>query len=861
LERSEAASRRQQKWGTSSQVAEMPSQEDRASVIHEIYDLMSQTPNAIALTDGDVEWTYDDLRRRSDLVVRSLAIRGVMRGSVVGMHLNRCADAIAAMLGIMASGCVYLPLDPGYPPARLRQTLDQAQAVAIISNGSEPALLESSRIWIPAPSQLTEEPGGSAGDPPIDSTERLPFGPDDRAYIIFTSGSSGQPKGVMVTHRNLMTLMDWAADFLSMTPSDSSATSSSLSFDASIFEIFVPLSVGGTVHVIPHALALGQLTRQVSFVVTPPTVASELLRAGQLPLLKTLIVGGEALAPDVAAQFLSSGRAQKLVNAYGPTECTVAVTVTEVTSPVPDIIPIGQQVPGTEILILDEHGHQLPDGETGEICIFGSQVAAGYVNDPAKSVERFPVGPSGAVDPQRYYRTGDLGHRTGHGVIYFAGRADRQVKINGVRIELGEIEAVLRSHPQISAAATIAREHDRMVAYVVPTQADTEQAEIEVDIQDLRRHLSSRLPRFMIPAGIVVVPELPMTINGKLDEGGLPEWSPSRPEVKLPIVDDHDELTSRVIKIVAEVTGFVGQIRPSDDFISDLGGTSLGIVRVMVELERYSGRPMRMSDALADTSVLGLAALLREDRVSSPADFAFNTNGDAPPLFMIHAYLGGMLQYRRMAELLPANQPVYGFQVSEEIVQSGAELTISSLAENALKRIREVLPAGDFAMTGHSAGGYIAFEVARQLLASGSPEPRILLMDSLRPRGALDYYWVESLSDLLMSVKHFRKTLRVAARRLAHAASSDDLLTVAERHDKALDGAIKSYKAQRYDGSVTLMRTSKGRIAAMGRRSHGWPPVVQGQIKIIDVPGGHVSMLDAPHVYTVTEKLVDWLSS
>ena len=197
----------------------------------------------------------------------------------------------------------------------------------------------------------------------------------------------------MVSHENITLMNDWSAKALGFTSLDASATTCSLSFDPSFHEILLPLSVGGTVHVIPHALALGQLARPVSLIATTPTVANELLRAGQLPPLKTLMLGGEALAPDIAERLLSSGRVGTLLNCYGPTECTVCVTIAEVTAPVPAVIPIGRQVPSTEVLILDEQGQRLADGELGEICVFGRQVAHGYVNDPAGTVERFAVQP------------------------------------------------------------------------------------------------------------------------------------------------------------------------------------------------------------------------------------------------------------------------------------------------------------------------------------------------------------------------------------------------------------------------------------------------------------------------------------
>lgn len=850
----------------SNHIGAAPSPDYHMSVIEEIYDMMSQRPNAIALTDGELEWTYDDLRRRSDIVARSLVAHGITRGSVIGMHLPRCADAIAAMLGIMVSGCIYLPLDPSYPSARLQFMLNQAGAVAVVSNNSDPDLYGSHRILIAAPSQLTTELEAPASEPAVYSAERVPFGPQDCAYILFTSGSTGDPKGVMVTHKNITLMNEWSAKVLGITSFDASATTCSLSFDASFHETLLPLSVGGTVHVIPHALALGQLARPVSLIATTLTVANELLRAGQLPRLKVLMLGGETLSPDVAARLLASGRVGMLLNCYGPTECTVCVTVAEVTSPVPDVVPIGRPVPGTEVLILDEHGERLPDGEPGELCVFGEQVSLGYVNDSAETAERFAVTQDSATGSRRYYRTGDLGYRTSDGLFYFIGRADRQVKINGIRIELEEIDTVLRSHPQISEAASIVRDDDRLVAYVVPIRDN-----VEIDIPGVRKFLTENLPRFMVPAGIIALAKLPKTVNGKLDTSGLPVWSPGRPEHEILGADNLDELTTRVIQIVADVTGFTGQIRPSDDFLDDLGGTSLGIMRVLVELERYSNRQFRISDALADTSVAGLASLLNEGSATPLADFAFNTDGDSPPLFLIHAYLGGMIGLRRLAELLPKNQPVYGLHVFSDAEQSDGEMTISSLAQNALNRIREIQPAGQIRMAGHSVGGLIVFESARILLKSGNAAPLVMLIDSPRPYNAFGYHcgelvlhWRERTGNPAYKIwKAAANLFRAAGPRKSHtevAPEANDVMSVNERRARLIGTAIKNWKTQEYSGSITVMRTRQGRMMALGRPSLGWASVTQGVLKIIDVPGAHINMLESPYLHTVAEELTNWLS-
>lgn len=849
-----------------SHIDEIPPPEYQSSIIQDIHDIMSTTPNAIALTDGDLEWSYADLHRQSDLVARNLASHKIKHGSVIGMHLPRCADAIAVMLGIMMSGCVYLPLDPSYPRGRLQYMLDRAGAIGVISNGSDPELYGSHRIWLPAPSRLTSDLEELARKSVTYHAGKLPIEPQDCAYILFTSGSTGEPKGVMVTHKNITLMSKWSAKFLGISSVDSSATTCSLSFDASFHETLLPLSLGGTVHVIPHALALGRLSRPVSFVATTPTVADELLRAGELPPLKVLMLGGEALSPNTAARLLTSGRVGMLLNCYGPTECTVCVTVGEVTIPVPDTIPIGLSAPGTDVLILDDSGRPVPNGKPGEICIFGEQVTQGYVNDPAETAAHFVDDLGIFAQPRRYYRTGDLGYHTDDGVIYFIGRADRQVKLNGIRVELGEIDMTLQSHPRISEAITVVRDNDRMISYVVPIKAD-----LNIDPADVRRYLTESLPSFMRPIGIVVLPKLPKTVNGKLDASALPEWSPRAPENELDPANDFDQFTTCVIRIAANVTGFVGQISPADDFIDDLGGSSLDVVRVLVELERYSHRKLRISDALADTSIAGLACLLRGRAVHTPADFAFNTDGDGPPLFLIHTYLGGMLGLRHLAELLPKNRPVYGLHVYQNTENPNDEITIASLAQSAVNRMREIQPAGRITMAGHSAGGLIVFEAARIMLASGNLEPTVMLMDTPRPHNAYGYHlgelvlhWREHISDPVGKLRKVALILWRATRpRKTHpkiTTQPDDLLTLTESNSKSVSLAIKHWKAQAYFGNITLMRTRQGRLMALGRRRLGWTSVTRGALRIIDVPGNHLSMLETPHLHTVAEVLADWLA-
>lgn len=829
----------------------------RSSLLFTIRKMMFETPNAVAVTEGSEEWTYDVLRRKAELVARSLERQSIPRGGVVGVHLPRCADAIAAMLGIMGSGRVYLPLDPSYPHSRLRFMMDQADVLAVISEKHEAGLYGDERVWVAAPRQA-EQAIEDEFTQSVFSAESVPLELAGRAYIIFTSGSTGRPKGVCITHDNISVFNKWAVAALGMTAQDSSATTSSFSFDLCLVEILVPLSVGGTLHVIPHALAIGDLSRPVSFVASTPTIANELLEVGLLPQLKVLVCAGEALAPDVADRLLSSGRVGRLLNIYGPTECAVTVTMAEVTRPVPEVIPVGVPNAGSTVLILDEDGHRVPDGQSGEICVFGPQVGDGYVNNKAATDESFVTSTTLYAEPVRYYRTGDLGYVREDGVLFYLGRADRQVKFNGHRIELGEIDSLLRSDPQVTDARTVVQDKRHLISYVMPSREN-------VNVASLKDYLSENVPSYMLPEALVVLAEFPKTVGGKVDELSFPRWTYDSSDTA---AEDVDELTAAVIKIVADVTGFDGHIGPSDDFINDLGGTSLGILRVLGQLQKDSGVRLRMSEALADTSVAGLASLLRAGSASTAelADFAFYTEARGEPLFLFHVYLGGVLRLRRLAELLPPDQPVYGLQVSSADSPVSRDATLASLAEDGVRRVRAIQPAGRVTLIGHSGGGLFALEVARKLIEAGEPEPRVVLIDGIRVRSKVGYYVGELISNFIYAsdapLGDRIGRLRTAIRRRSRRRSVDDgedFLSLVEKNEVSMNEMLIHHRIKSYRGGVTVMRTRHGKIMA-GRKDLGWGPVVEGPLKFVDVPGAHVSVLDPPHLQVLVQRTLEFLA-
>ncbi len=456
--------------------------------------------------------TYAQLDARANQLAHHLQSLGVGPEVVVGLCVERSLEMIVGLLGILKAGGAYLPLDPAYPPERLAFMLEDAAA---------PVLLTQSALRERLPAQgarivrLDDHWPAIARRPTTAPPHNLH--PGNTAYVIYTSGSTGTPKGVMVSHRGIPNLAAAQIDRFAITPKARVLQYASSSFDAAISEVVTTLTSGAAL-VLPaderggDDLARLIRTQGVTHATLPPAVLGDL--SEDLPL-QTLIVAGEACSADLVGRW-SNGR--RMINAYGPTETTVCATMSEALAGA-FAPPIGKPIWNAHTYVLDEGLEPVPAGVIGELYIAGEGLTRGYLGRRGLTAERFvadPYGPAGS----RMYRTGDLARWRADGVLDFIGRADQQIKLRGFRIEPGEIEATLVRHPSVAQAAVIARTDGpggkRLVAYVVaaPDQA--------VDQAQLRAHLTSTLPDYMVPSAFVVLDRLPLTPNGKLDRKALP---------------------------------------------------------------------------------------------------------------------------------------------------------------------------------------------------------------------------------------------------------------------------------------------------------------------------------------------------
>jgi amino acid adenylation domain-containing protein len=549
-------------------------------VHHHVGLQTARTPHAIAVVCRGRRWTYQELDTAADALAVRLRAAGVGPGVLVAVRLERSLELIAALLGVLKAGGAYVPLDPSYPPERLRLVLDDARPAVTIGPNLEVVPL-------------------AAGLP-----DRVP---DDAAYVLYTSGSTGTPKGVVVTHRNVSNFFTAIDRVIGPEPGTWLAITS-VGFDISVLELFWTLARGFVVVIDDGASVYAlaeQITRHaVTHLQCTPSLASMLVRDSRavaaLGRLRRLLIGGEALSPDLARR-LTVAAPDALFNLYGPTETTIWSVAHHVGPADAERIPIGRPIANTTLHVLDPDGRPVPTGTPGELCIGGEGVAAGYLNRPDLTAERFVTHALG-----RLYRTGDIVRYDTAGRLEFLGRIDQQVKIRGVRIELGEIEVLLRQHPAVRDAVVVVREvhpdDTRLAAYVVLS------APHAADGPTLRAWLAERVSEAMLPSAIVILASIPLTPNGKVDRQALPAPTVHAPPTPTASTAPATETERLIAGIWADALGR-DAVGTTDRFF-DLGGHSLLMVDVQGQLEAALGREIPLVDLFEYPTVRALAAHL-----------------------------------------------------------------------------------------------------------------------------------------------------------------------------------------------------------------------------------------------------------
>ncbi|MFX0288141.1 pyoverdine non-ribosomal peptide synthetase PvdD [Pseudomonas aeruginosa] len=708
-----------------------------------------QRPQAVALILDEQRLSYGELNARANRLAHCLIARGVGADVPVGLALERSLDMLVGLLAILKAGGAYLPLDPAAPEERLAHILDDSGVRLLLTQRH---LLE--RLPRQAGVEVLAIDGlvldGYAESDPLPTLSA-----DNLAYVIYTSGSTGKPKGTLLTHRNALRLFSATEAWFGFDERDVWTLFHSYAFDFSVWEIFGALLYGGRLVIVPQWVSRSPedfyrlLCREgVTVLNQTPSAFKQLMAmacsadmATQQPALRYVIFGGEALdLQSLRPWFQRFGdRQPQLVNMYGITETTVHVTYRPVSEADLEgglVSPIGGTIPDLSWYILDRDLNPVPRGAVGELYIGRAGLARGYLRRPGLSATRFVPNPFPGGAGERLYRTGDLARFQADGNIEYIGRIDHQVKVRGFRIELGEIEAALAGLAGVRDAVVLA--HDgvggtQLAGYVVADSAE----DAERLRESLRESLKRQLPDYMVPAHLMLLERMPLTVNGKLDRQALPQpdASLSQQAYRAP----GSELEQRIAAIWAEILG-VERVGLDDNFF-ELGGHSLLLLMLKERIGDTCQATLSISQLMTHASVAEQAACI-EGQARESLLVPLNGRREGSPLFMFHPSFGSVHCYKTLAMALRDRHPVKGV-VCRALLGAGREVPEwdDMVAEYAEQLLQEH-PEGVFNLAGWSLGGNLAMDVAARLEQRGRQVAFVGWIDAPAPV-RVEAFWNE----------------------------------------------------------------------------------------------------------------------
>jgi amino acid adenylation domain-containing protein len=831
---------------------------------------VDRTPDAVAVTfatasSSQERLTYRQLNARANQLAAHLRSLGVTRNTLVGFCLERSIDLVLAPLAILKAGGAYLPLDPDHPDDRIGPIVENAGLQILIGRPDLAARIPnfSGKFVFLDWDALAHYP---------DANQPVEVAGTDLAYVIYTSGSTGQPKGVMIPRCALNNLLWSVRDWYKLGTGDVLLAITTIAFDIAGLELWLPLLVGARMIMIERETAVhGDLLQDVihregvTFLQCTPAFWKLLVDSGwQGKADLQAVCGGEAMPKDLARKLFP--RVGCLWNMYGPTETTIWSTGYKFTGP-DDPILIGRPLANTQAYILDEQLAPTPIGVPGELYLGGDGLADGYLRNPALTAARFVDDPfTKRPEGSRLYKTGDLARYRSDGSIECLGRNDDQIKLRGYRIEPEEIRAALTRSPAIRDAVAVLNTSptgdSRIVAYLISRNGNRPGAD------ELRTFLRQRLPEYMIPANFVFLESFPLNSNGKIDRRALP--IPPVPFAGAAGSEPTDPIEEQLIGIYRSVLG-VSDIGVNDDFF-DLGGHSLTAAQLFREINVSFNLDLPLATLFHAPTVRRLGDLIRdaEDGQMSAPVVQIQPNGSQTPLYCIGEVSGEVIVFRRLAQELGPDQPLFGLQPFRLL---GSHPTVQQLASAYIHELRLRGESRPFCLMGYSFGGLVAVEMARQLKRSGIAPPLVVLIDAGYPAGCRQnepwsqkvrrykYLWHAignggGLRYLLARVKY-------GITRMAHRATTTVGVPLPARGVKDVTAlqemAAESYRIKSYSGPVYLFRAESQQEFLAGGDDLGWTGVLSNLV-VAEVPGDHGTINTGSNLKILAGKLRECLN-
>jgi len=830
-------------------------------------------PEKIAIKFGDQKITYKQLNEQANQLARLLIKNGVKKADNVAFALDRSVDMVVSLLAIMKTGAVYIPLDPQFPLNRINYMLDDSKAVILLTSLKYKGYYESGATELILEDEWQMLPDYDHTDPGVDADG------NNLVYILYTSGSTGNPKGVRIAHHNLVNFLISMQKAPGITQNDKLLAVTTISFDIAGLELFLPLITGAEIILADSATAkdgraLLDIIKKdhVTVMQATPYTWRIMLEAGwseKNPL--KVICGGEALPQELAQKLLS--RASSLWNVYGPTETTVWSTIKHLSAD-DKVISIGRPINNTSIYILDKFLKPLGPGIAGEIYIGGDGVAKGYLNRPELTAEKFMDDPFTKVPGAKMYRTGDLGKFMHDGEIECLGRIDAQVKIRGYRIETGEIEFQLEQEKDIKEAVVIARPDqlgvDKLVAFIVPDLDHLANVTAATQVQNWKDSLKKSVPDYMVPDNFITMPAMPLTPNGKVDRKALAKHGVVITEDVHIYVAPRTDIEKLLTHIWIEYLG-VKKIGVHDNFF-ELGGHSLIAVKVMGRIEKETGKRLPLATLFEAPTVEKLAQMFEPGKsITWDSLVPIKPKGNKMPLYMVHGAGLNVLLFNTLAMNMSPEQPVYGLQAKGLDGIDEPLNKIEDIAAHYIAAIIEQNPSGPYALAGYSFGGIIAFEMARQLEALGKEVKMLAMFDTYAYRSPhYDQALVKLFKQSKFFIKRFFYTFtfsngfkytlvntgtNVKRRfiryywnlRYGKNQTQAGIFGYSNKVDVMNEYAEKYYQLKPYNIAVDVFRAENKTFFMDDFESLGWKPYALKGVNIHKIPGEHNTIFKSPN--------------
>ena len=846
--------------------------------LHQLFeDQVAITPDHIALYFGNEIFSYKQLNERSNQLARALIMRGIKKGDNIALLVSRNFDMIIGMLAILKAGGTYVPVDPDYPEER---------QLFIIVNSAVKLVLTDREILVTNFNPIVNFINFNSVEYDLFDKNNLELEINSKqlAYTIYTSGSTGQPKGVMIEHHSAVNLVSWVNKTFNISSDDRLLFVTSMCFDLSVYDVFGVLAAGAGLVIASQAeinnfnqLQLMLQRYQITFWDSVPSTLDYLIReleAGDTDFvqnsLRLVFLSGDWIPVKLPNKIKKHFPSAKVISLGGATEATVWSNY----YPIEEMdetwksVPYGRPIDNNFFYILNDQLQPVPIGVIGNLFIGGVGVAKGYINDPVRTTASFVKDPFNDCPDGMMYRTGDLGRMLPDMNMEFLGRVDNQVKIRGFRVELGEIESALHQILEISQAVVLAKvNHDSkkyLVGYVVVKNVFNK--------DDIITQLQTKLPHYMIPLLWIQMEALPLNINGKIDRNELANIE--LPERKLEIKDKTVLSEESIMKDIWEDVFDVKDIAPNNNFF-ELGGDSLDAVQILSRFQSITGRRITIGMLFKNPTIASLASAIGKNDLNSKwkSLVPIKPSGTKTPLYIVHGNGLYAVGFNELAKNVDPEQPVYGLQPKELDEIDSAIETMDDIAKIYLDEILLHNPKGPYAIAGYSFGGFIAIEMARQLVEMGKTVKMVGIFDTNSEnciynksinlifwrkmiRQIPKFFWVigksviEPAPFLAYHYNYYAKKFKTAYGRI----TKGDITDIEKIRGQILEenqnyySAWKSYVLKPVTSYLYLFKAKDQFNYADDLKSLGWFNYAENGLKVFEIPGDHNTILHKPNV-------------